>query len=153
MILLPNKFRVSLYICVSFILASCSNEVNYTPPAGSKDTAITHYSYDKIVIDGETHITDVIILPNGKVTSWGFDRETHRITPRDLQSHITEDVKTLIIGAGLHGEGFLDDDAALFVKERQAQGMTIHFVATIEAVNLFNSLPKKGILTFIHIRN
>lgn len=149
----PNKLRLILCICMSIILASCSNEVNYTAPEGSSDMAITHFSYDKLVIDDEIYDIDIIILPNSKITGWGFDRETHRIRPDDLLNHITEDVKTVIIGCGLHGEGFLDDEAVVFLKKLETKGLSIHFVDTIEAVNLFNTSSKEGLVTFLHVRN
>ncbi|MCW9035840.1 MAG: Mth938-like domain-containing protein [Rhodospirillales bacterium] len=95
----------------------------------------------------------MMILPDGKVTGWGFDRDTHAITSIDFEDRITEEVKTVIIGSGLHGEGFLDNDAAALVKELEAKGISIHLLPTIQAVNMFNASPKKGLLTFLHVRN
>ncbi len=37
--------------CVTLTIMSCSNDIDYTPPAGSIGTAITHYSFDKMAID------------------------------------------------------------------------------------------------------
>jgi len=95
----------------------------------------------------------VVILPEGKVTGWGFDRDTHIIAPSDLQDLITENVKTVIIGTGLHGEGFLDDEAAALVENLKAKGISFHLLPTIQAVNLFNESSKQGLLTFLHVRN
>jgi len=138
---------------MSLFLVSCKNEVNYSPPEGNMEIAITHFSYDKLVVDDEVYDLDVVILPNGKITSWGFDRETHRIRPDDLRNYITENTKTIIIGNGLHGEGFLDDEAQAYLKKLETNGKSVHFVDTIEAVNIFNKNPKDGLLTFIHVRN
>jgi len=138
------SFQLILSVFMVLILSSCSKDVDYTPPAGTTEMVITHYSYDKLVIDGENHAIDLMIMPNGKITSWSFDRDTHRITPNDLQDHIIEDVKTIIIGSGYHGDGFLDDEALTLIKKLEVKGISVHFLPTSQAVNLF---------TFLHIRN
>ncbi len=148
-----QKFPIILTLCLVLALSACKKGVDYTPPEGSTDMAITHFSYDNLVVDGEKFDIDVIILPNGKITSWAFDRDTHRITADDLRRPLTPETKTIIIGCGLHGEGFLDEDAVAFLQEMEAKGISTHFLDTIEAVNLFNQTPKEGVLAFLHVRN
>ncbi|MGB0683891.1 MAG: MTH938/NDUFAF3 family protein [Magnetovibrionaceae bacterium] len=114
--------------------------------------AITHYSYDKITIDGEKFDMDLIISPSGDVSSWAFDRVTHRITPVDFQDLVTEEVKTIIIGTGYNGDGYLDAEAKALTKELQGKGVAVHILPTSKAVNLFNATPKQGLLTLLHIR-
>ncbi|MCP3871204.1 MAG: hypothetical protein GY703_24510 [Gammaproteobacteria bacterium] len=142
-----------LFICVSLALSSCSKDVDYVPPAGTTDMAITHFSYDKLVIDGEKYDIDLVILPGGRITGWGFDRSTHVIAPADIRSHITDEVNTVIIGSGYHGEGILDNEAAELVDQLGSQGISIHLLPTSDAVNLFNTSPKQGLLAFFHVRN
>lgn len=147
------NFQFILSIFIILILSSCSKDVDYTPPEGKTEISITHFSYDKLVVDGKTYITDVIILPDGKITGWGFDRDTHIITSSDFQDLITKNVKTVIIGSGYHGDGFFDDNAKALVKKLESNGISIHFLPTSKAVNLYNASSKQGLLTFLHIRN
>lgn len=148
----PDKVSSFFLLCFCLLLAACSKEVNYVPPEGSEEMAITHYSYDKLIVDGDLYDFDVVILPNGKVTGWAFDRDTHRISPADLEGYIVPEVTRVIIGAGLNGEGFLDEDARQFLNQLKAKGISTHFLDTIEAVNLFNGSPKENLVTFIHVR-
>ncbi|MCP4283341.1 MAG: hypothetical protein GY792_02640 [Gammaproteobacteria bacterium] len=143
----------TLCICAILTLSSCSKDVDYVPPAGTTGTVITHYSYDKLVIDGNSYSIDLMILPGGKVTSWEFNRDTHVIAPMDFQNMITDKVKTVIIGSGYHGQGIFDDEAVELVKKFQARGVFINLLPTSDAVNLFNASSKQGLLTFLHIRN
>jgi len=148
-----RTLKFTLCICIVTILSSCSKDVDYVPPAGTTDAVISHYSYDKLVIDGNDYNIDLIILPGGTVTGWEFDRDTHVITPKAFQGLITDNVKTVIIGSGYHGQGILNDEAAELVKILEANGTSIDLLPTGDAVNLFNASSKKGLLTFLHIRN
>ncbi|MCW9035839.1 MAG: hypothetical protein OQJ97_16585 [Rhodospirillales bacterium] len=52
MIVGRQKFQFILTICLGLILSSCSEDgVDYMPPEGSRDMAITHFSYDNLVIE------------------------------------------------------------------------------------------------------
>lgn len=144
--------RFVLSFCVVVGLSGCSKDVDYTPPAGSSEMAITHYSYDKIIIDGETYDIDLMIRPDGKILSWNFDRDGHRVKPDDIRNYMSDEVKTVILGMGYNGEGFLDEDAVAYAKELEANGIAVHVLETSEAVNLFNASPKEGLLALIHIR-
>ena len=148
-----RTLKFILCICIITILSSCSKDVDYVPPAGTTDTVITHYSYDKLVIDGNSYNIDLMILPGGKVTSWEFNRDTHVIAPKDFLNVITDKVKTVIIGSGYHGQGIFDDEAVELVNKFQAHGVSIQILPTSDAVNLFNASSKQGLLTFLHIRN
>ena len=141
-----------LFICVVLILPACSKDVDYVPPAGTTEMAITHYSYDKLVIDGNNYSFDLMILPEGKITGWEFNRDTHVIASSDFQDLITDKVKTVIIGSGYHGQGIFDDEAAELVNKLEAKGISIHLLPTSDAVNLFNASSKQGLLTFLHTR-
>lgn len=144
--------KLILCTCIVLLLPSCSKDVDYDPPAGSTELAITHYSYDKLIIDGRTHNIDLMILPGGKVTGWEFNRETHVIAPGDFQELITDEVSTVIIGSGYHGEGVFNDEAVELVNAYGSKGVSIQLLPTSDAVNLFNASPKQGLLTLLHIR-
>ena len=49
---LKNNFRLLSLLPLALLLAACSHDVNYEPPAGNSETAITHYSFGQMVVDG-----------------------------------------------------------------------------------------------------
>jgi len=149
-----HSFQFIFSLSLFLILSACSPEdYNFEPPKGSTDIAITHFSYDKLVFEGEVFSYDMMILPGGKSSDWGFDRATHVVAASDIQDQITAEVKRVIIGTGLHGEGALDEGAKALLKELEAKGVSTHVLSTIDAAQLFNRSSKDGLLTFIHVRN
>ena len=150
-----RRYTLQLILCIFtiLILSSCSKDVDYVPPAGTTDTVITHFSYDKIVIDGNSYNIDLMILPGGSITGWEFNRDTHVIAPNDFQNLITDDVRTVIIGSGYHGQGIFDDEAEDLVRKFGSKGISVNLLPTSDAVDLFNASSKQGLLTFLHIRN
>ena len=104
------RYPTVMIICMSIIIlanACSSNDVDYTPPPGSTETAITHYSFGMMVIDEKTYESDLIIHPGGKVTRWSFELSTHEISVDNLKNYISEQVKTIIIGKGYEGAAYL----------------------------------------------
>jgi len=138
---------ICLFIGLTFF--SCSSDVDYTPPAGSTDTAITHYSFGKMTIDGKTHEYDLSICGEGKVQ--GFAVEDHQIDIHNIKRLVTGEIKTVIIGIGYSSMANLTSDTLRFVEKLKAKGIEVHVMSTGKAVNLFNSLSKNGLLAFFHL--
>ena len=64
-----------------------------TPPR------IDSYRFGRIVIDGEPHSKDVILLPDRVIPRW-WRQEGHSLSPADLEEIIKSKPETLIIGQG-----------------------------------------------------
>jgi len=147
------RFNLQIILCFCIILhiAACSNNIDYTPPAGSTERAITHYSFGKMVVDGHENNTDLAILPDGKVCSWSFNYDSHEITPEDFKALITDDVKTFIIGTGYNGLASLTPRGEEFLKQIKTKGIQVQVMSTSDAVKLFNSSSKNGLLVCFHL--
>jgi hypothetical protein len=63
---------------------------------------IDQYKFGQIVIDGETHIKDVIILPERVIAGW-WRREGHALHPEDLKAVIEGSPDVLCVGQGAYG--------------------------------------------------
>ena len=144
-----SKFQIFLYFLLTLVFLSCSSDVDFTPPVGSTDVAITHYSFGKMTIDGKNYGYDLSISPKGKIQ--GFSIQDHEIDFQSIKNVITDDVKTLIIGNGYSSMAILPSDTLEFLEKLKIKGIEVHIVSTSEAVNLFNSLSKKGLLVFFHL--
>jgi len=151
MTFLRCTLQIILCFCIILHIAACSNDIDYTPPAGSTERAITHYSFGKMIIDGHKHNTDLAILPDGKVCSWSFDYDSHEIVPGDFKALITDDVKTVIIGTGYNGLASLTPKAKELFDQIRAKGIQVQVMPTSDAVKLFNGSSKKGLLVCFHL--
>jgi len=139
-----------LSIGLSFTTA-CGSSVNYTPPAGSTEIAITHYSFGKMTIDGKDYDGDLTLLPGGEVKGWPIDLGTHMLNPDDLAPLLNEQVKTVIIGTGNAGAVELADEMQKLLEELRKKGVRIFIDNTVKAVKQFNTTPKEGLLACFHL--
>lgn len=152
MIFRRYTLQIILFFGITLSIAGCSNDVDFTPPAGSDETAITHYSFGKMVIDGQDHDSDLVIVPEGKVKYWGFDPDNNHIFSREfIEDLITDKVKTIIIGTGYNGAASLNAEAQELVEQIKSKGIQVHIMPTSEAVKLFNASSKRGLLACFHL--
>ena len=138
---------LGIIICAA---ACSSNDIDYTPPSGNTETAITHYSFGKMVIDGHPYESDLAVLPGGEVCRWSFG-PNHEISPDNLNGFVSDQVTTIIIGSGYAGNAHLTASARDMVAIWKSKGLTVHVVPSSKAVILFNASPKKGLLAFFHL--
>ena len=147
-----NRFLVVPILLIWLLFASaCGSSVNYTPPAGSTDTAITHYSFGKMTIDGKDYDGDLTLLPGGEVKGWPIDLGTHMLQPDDLAPLLNDQVKTVIIGTGNAAAVELGDEMQKLVDDLRKKGVRVFIDNTVEAVKQFNATPKEGLLACFHL--
>ena len=152
--MLLRRYALQIILClgITLCLAACSDDIDFTPLVGSADTAITHYSFGKMVIDGRKHDTDLVILPGGKVRYWGFDPDSNHIFSKEIiEDLITDKAEAIIIGTGYNGAASLNTEAKGLVDQIRAKGIQVHIMPTSEAVKLFNKTSKKGLLACFHL--
>jgi hypothetical protein len=63
---------------------------------------ISEYSFGHIVVDGEEHSRDLIVLPSRVVGEW-WRRDGHSLVPEDLDEVMDELPERLIVGCGAYG--------------------------------------------------
>jgi hypothetical protein len=101
---------------------------------------IEHYSFGKIVIDGKTYTSDVIIYPEKVDPSW-WRKEGHRLQLVDLENIIREKPDLLIIGTGKLGAIEVPEETLAFLR---SQGIDVRVARTGKAVDIFNSSQGKN---------
>jgi polyphosphate kinase 2 (PPK2 family) len=72
-------------------------------PSGAKDVIppmIDKYEFGRIVIDGQTYESDVIILPDGAVVGDWECKEEHVLRPKDVKSVLKAAPEVVVIGQG-----------------------------------------------------
>ncbi len=63
---------------------------------------IDDYVFGKIVIDGETYTSDVIVCPDRVISNW-WREEGHELSVRDIHDVLRERPEILIVGTGSPG--------------------------------------------------
>jgi hypothetical protein len=109
---------------------------------------IEHYSFGKIVIDGKTYTSDLIIYPDRIDPSW-WRKEGHLLQIDDLSDVLKENPDLIIIGTGYSGVMRVSEDVIKFLKSKK---INVIIEKTSEAVITYNKSPKtKKIIACLHL--
>ncbi len=98
------------------------------------------YGFGRIEIDGQTHTSDVIILPSGLRTNW-WRKEGHKLTPADLANVLEASPDVVVIGQGAHGYMKVTDDTLACLKQA---GIEAVCMPTSQAVEAYNERMQRG---------
>jgi len=109
---------------------------------------IEHYSFGKIIIDGKTYTSDVIIYPEKVDSSW-WRKQGHSLHIDDLKDVIAEKPKLLILGTGNSGVMVVPEETVSHIKSK---GIEVNIARTEEAVKIFNNFQKeKRTIAALHL--
>lgn len=109
---------------------------------------VEHYSFGKIIIDGKSYTSDVIIYPEKVDSSW-WRKHGHSLHIDDLKNVIAEKPKLLIVGTGNSDMMVVPEETVSYLKSR---GIEVNIARTDEAVKLFNRVQKeKRTIAALHL--
>lgn len=109
---------------------------------------IEHYSFGKIIIDGKTYTSDVIIYPDQVDSSW-WRKEGHNLHIDDLADAINAKPEIIIVGTGYYGAMAAPEET---IKCVRSKGIEIQIGKTEKAVQFFNSIiGKKRAVAALHL--
>jgi hypothetical protein len=94
---------------------------------------IRDYRFGHVVIDGQAHARDVIVLPSRVVANW-WRKEGHSLVLGDLADVIDELPGTLIVGCGASSQMRPDPKTVQALRDR---GIEVEVLSTPEAVRRF----------------
>ncbi len=100
---------------------------------------ISHYSFGRIIVDGKTYTSDIIIFPDRVKSSW-WRLEGHLLQIPDLKDIIDEKPPVLIIGTGYYGTMRVPDET---VKHLESIGMDVYIHNSKDAVELYNKISSE----------
>lgn len=109
---------------------------------------IEHYSFGKIIIDGKTYTSDVIIYPDHVDSPW-WRKEGHNLHVDDLTDAINTKPEIIIVGTGDYGVMVVPEET---IKSIRSKGIDVQVEKTEKAVQSFNSLKgKKKAIAALHL--
>jgi len=109
---------------------------------------ITHYSFGRITVDGQTYTSDIIIFPDHIKSSW-WRLEGHLLQVPDLKEVIDTRPGVLIIGTGYYGTMRVPEET---LEHLRSLGIEVHVHDSRKAVELFNKIsPIKNVVAALHL--
>ncbi|HID25468.1 MAG TPA: hypothetical protein EYP23_03280 [Thermoplasmata archaeon] len=109
---------------------------------------IEAYSFGKIVVDGKTYTSDVIIYPDKVEDSW-WRKKGHLLEKNDVEDVTLCEPEVLIIGTGAHGLMKITDEAKQFLK---SNGIKLVAEETEKACKTYNKLRgKRKVVAMLHL--
>jgi hypothetical protein len=108
---------------------------------------LDEYSFGRIVVDGEEHTRDLIVLPDRVVRDW-WRREGHSLAMEDLEEVEDELPERLIVGCGAHGQ--LRPHPAVLEALRE-RGVDVEALDTAEAVRRYRESDPRRTAAALHL--
>ncbi|VAX32806.1 hypothetical protein MNBD_NITROSPIRAE03-1560 [hydrothermal vent metagenome] len=108
---------------------------------------IDSYTFGRIVIDGKTCTSDVIIFPERVVSPW-WRRQGHLLQMEDLVEVIRERPEVLIVGKGFSGLMKVPQE---LMDELGSMGIKVIAEKTTRAVTIFNDYRGSHVVAALHL--
>jgi hypothetical protein len=103
---------------------------------------IDSYRFGHIVIDGEAHTKDVILLPDQVIGGW-WRQEGHSLSPDDLEAVLSARAGVLVIGQGAYNRMRVSDETK---QALIANGIDFQILSTSQACDEYNRLQSTGVV-------
>jgi hypothetical protein len=109
---------------------------------------IESYQFGRIVIDGQAHYKDVIILPNRVVAGW-WRKEGHTLHPQDLEAVFEAAPEVLVVGQGASGLMRVAPETEQALRDA---GIELIALPTKQAVETYNRLRgERAVAAALHL--
>jgi hypothetical protein len=110
---------------------------------------IEKYRFGEVVIDGQVHTSDVIVLPDRVRTRW-WRKEGHSLEPDDLKEIFQSPPEVLVIGRGAMGRMTVPPET---IRKLEEAGMRVLVYDTEQACLEFNLLreARKKVAAALHL--
>ncbi len=108
---------------------------------------IEDYAFGRVLVDGEEHTKDVIVLPSRVVGAW-WRREGHALVLEDLDEVLDELPERLIVGTGAYGRMRPDPGA---LEQLRAREIDVESLPTPEAVRRYAELDEARTAAALHL--
>lgn len=97
---------------------------------------VESYRFGHMVVDGEEHTNDLILLPDRLISNWWRD-QGHRLSVADLEEVFDAHPEVLVVGTGANGVMRVPQETREAIKEA---GIELEVAKTGQAWKRYNKL-------------
>lgn len=108
---------------------------------------IEGYRFGRVLVDGEEHTKDLIVLPDRVVPRW-WRREGHALVLEDLEAVMEDLPERLVVGTGASGQMRPDPEA---VDRLRRRGVEVEALTTDQAVRRYGELDPSQTAAALHL--
>jgi hypothetical protein len=129
---------------------ACVRKARLTAAQAGKPNTMARledYSFGRLIVDGQEHTRDLIVLPNRVVSDW-WRREGHSLAMEDLDDVLDELPGRLVLGVGAQSQ-LRPDPAVIEALERR--GVQVECLPTDAAVRRYGELDERGTAAALHL--
>ena len=108
---------------------------------------IEHYAFGKIVVDGKTYTSDVIVFKDRVKDNW-WRKEGHRVRLEDIEDILDAKPEVVIFGTGAYGRVVVEKEV---IEKLKQIGAEVIVEETAKAVEKFNKLQGKNVVLAAHL--
>jgi hypothetical protein len=109
---------------------------------------IEAYQFGRIVVGGQSHTKDLIILPDRIIAGW-WRKEGHNLHRDDLEAVFDAKPDLLVVGQGAYGRMQVTDEARQALR---AAGIDLIAQSTNEACQTYNELcERRSVAAALHL--
>ncbi|MCP4536375.1 MAG: hypothetical protein GY832_04440 [Chloroflexi bacterium] len=104
-----------------------------------KPPEIQDYQFGRMVVDGNQHAQDLILLPDQVIANW-WRKTGHKLDIEDLQKVLDTAPEVLVVGTGAHGMMDVPPETRQAV---ETAGIELQAAPTGEAWQMYNDLREQ----------
>lgn len=108
---------------------------------------IEKYDFGKMVLDGKSYESDLIIFPEKVQSSW-WRKEGHFLQIEDIESILTTNPKLVIVGSGYYGCMKISPKV---IEEFKKRNIELVYTDSKNAVEEFNRREEKNKVGAFHL--
>lgn len=108
---------------------------------------ISGYRFGYVIVDGQAHTRDVIVLPGRVIGNW-WRKDGHGLALEDLAEVLEELPEHLIVGCGYASQLRPDPRTLDALRDR---GVEVEVLPTAEAVRRFGECDPAGTAAALHL--
>lgn len=108
---------------------------------------INHYSFGKIVVNGKTYTSDVIVFKDYVKDNW-WRKEGHKVYLEDIEEILKANPEVVVFGTGAYGRVVVDKEV---INKLKSMGVEVIVEETSKAVETFNKLKNKNAVLAAHL--
>lgn len=109
---------------------------------------IDSYRFGRLVVDGQAHTKDVIILPDKIITGW-WRKQGHTLLPDDLEEVLAARPDLLVVGQGAYRRVSVTAEAKQTLEQA---GIKVVAQSTKQACETYNQLrDQRAVAAALHL--